>query len=258
MQKKLRYLLSALFILALFSCTSHRADIDNSLKKYFDDNKVEGCFTMFNNSNGEVSVYNMAMDTARVSPDGTFDIVNALIGLHTGRILDDSMLMEGQNMIDAFKTNNVKYFQAVARRIGPDTMRSWMDSIKYGNKDISGGIDSFWLNNHLKISPDEQLGFIKRLYFDQLSFRKSVQQNLREVMLKEDSSQYRFAYKTGIGYNEKGNGQGWVVGWIEENMHIHFFVTFFKAADATTDISATGMKITRSILKEYGFFEGKK
>ena len=75
------------------------------------------------------------------------------------------------------------YFQEIARQIGKDTMKLWVDSIQYGNKNISGPVDSFWLNNHLKISPDEQLGLMSKLYFDQLPFQKYAQQMVRDAML---------------------------------------------------------------------------
>ena len=271
MVRKYNCLFFVAALVLINACTTHRATIDNSLKKYFDENKVDGCFTMINNSSGEVTVYNMALDTMRFSPASTFKVVNSLIGLQTGKIINDSMVIKWDgikrpvdawnqdlNMIDAFRVSAVPYYQEVARRIGRDTMQAWIDSLKYGNLDISGPIDSFWLNNHLKISPDEQVGLMKRLYFDQLPFRKSVQQNVREVMLREDSSNYKLSYKTGWGHEEKGNGIGWVVGWIQENMHIYFFVTFIKAPDAITDLTNMRLDITKAILKQYGFFQGKK
>jgi beta-lactamase class D len=161
-------------------------------------------------------------------------------------------------MAEAFKVSCVPYYQEVARRIGKDTMKHWIDSLGYGNKNISGPIDSFWLNNNLKISPDEQLGLVKRLYFDQLPFRKSVQQMVRNVMLQEDNTAYKLSYKTGWNFDEKKNAQGWVVGWIEENRHVYFFVTFVKAPDATTDISAVRMNITKGILQQLGYMKGEK
>jgi beta-lactamase class D len=36
--------------------------------------------------------------------------------------------------------------------------------ISYGNQDISGGIDQFWLSSSLKISPKEQADFMEALY----------------------------------------------------------------------------------------------
>jgi len=254
-----------------FSCTVNKAKNDDSLKKYFDENKVDGCFTMLDNATGEIIVYNMKLDTMRFSPASTFKIVNSLIGLETGRIVDEKMVIKwdgvkrwneawnkDMDMAEAFKVSCVPYYQEVARRIGKDTMQQWIDSIGYGNKNISGPIDSFWLNNTLKISPDEQLGLVKRLYFDQLPFRKSVHQQVKDVMLQENNTAYKLNYKTGRSYDEKGNGIGWVVGWIEENRHVYFFVTFVKAPDKDTDITAIRMNITKAVLKQYGFFEGKK
>ena len=258
-------------LLLITSCSVNKANNDESLKKYFDENKVDGCFTMLNNADGEVTVYNMKYDTMRFSPASTFKIFNSLVGLQTGIITDEKMVIKwdgvkrwnndwnkDMNMTEAFKASSVPFYQEVARRIGKDTMQQWIDSIGYGNKNISGPVDSFWLNNTLKISPDEQLGLVKRLYFDQLPFRKSVQQMVRDAMIQENNTAYQLCYKTGWGFGEVGNAIGWVVGWIEENKHVYFFVTFVKAPDKNTDIKTVRMNITKAILKQYGFFEGKK
>ena len=272
MKSAFKVLLPVAYCLLLInSCSVNKANNDDSLKKYFDENKVDGSFTMFNNADGEVTVYNMKYDTMRFSPASTFKIFNSLVGLQTGVITDEKMVIKwdgvkrwnddwnkDMDMTEAFKVSSVPYYQEVARRIGKDTMQQWIDSLGYGNRNISGPIDSFWLNNTLKISPDEQLGLVKRLYFDQLPFRKSVQQMVRDVMLQENNTAYQLSYKTGWGFGEDGNAIGWVVGWIEENKHVYFFVTFVKAPDKDTDIKTVRMNITKAILKQYGFFEGKK
>ena len=108
-------------------------------------------------------------------------------------------------------------------------MKHWIDTLHYGNKNISGAIDSFWLNNTLKISPDEQLGLVKKLYFDKLPFQKRTQQTVRDVMLQENNTLYKLSYKTGWGWDEAQNAIGWIVGWIEENRHVYFFVTLVKS-----------------------------
>ncbi len=257
--------------LFLISCSVNKATNDESLKKYFDENKVDGCFTMLNNQDGEVTVYNMKYDTMRFSPASTFKIFNSLVGLQTGVITDEKMIIKwdgvkrwnedwnkDMDMTEAFKVSCVPWYQEVARRIGKDTMKQWIDSLGYGNKNISGPVDSFWLNNTLKISPDEQLGFVKKLYFDQLPFRKSVQQMVRDVMLQENNTAYQLSYKTGFAYGEDGNAIGWVTGWIEENKHVYFFVTFVKAPVKEIDMKTIRLNITKGILKQYGFFEGKK
>jgi beta-lactamase class D len=257
-------------LISFCSCSVNRAKIDNSLKKYFDDNKVDGCFTMFNNADGKVTVYNLTLDTVRFLPASTFKIMNSLIGLEIGKITDEQMVIKWDGvkrsreewnkdltMTEAFKVSAVPYYQEIARRIGRDTMQQWIDSLHYGNMKIGKNIDSFWLDNSLQISPDEQLGLVKRLYFDQLPFQKRTQQIVREVMKQEDNTQYALYYKTGWGYDEKNNSIGWMVGWIEENKHPYFFVTLVKSPDATIDMKTIRLNITKGILKQLGFFEGR-
>ncbi|HSN61373.1 MAG TPA: class D beta-lactamase [Ferruginibacter sp.] len=263
-------ILSSLFIVSISSCTVNKAKIDNNLKKYFDAKNVEGCFTMLNNADGKVTVYNMELDTMRMTPASTFKMANALIGLQTGIVTDENMQIKWDGITrankewnkdlslkEAFKVSSVPYFQELARRIGKDTMQQWIDSLSYGNQNIQGPIDSFWLNNQLKISPDEQLGFLKKLYFDQLPFRKTVQQTVRDMMLQEDNTLYKLSYKTGWGVDENNNNIGWVAGWIEENRHVYFFVTLVKSPDPTIDMKSVRLNITTDILKELGFLQGK-
>ncbi len=268
---KLFYCLSfALGALLLNSCSVNKAKINNELQKYFDAKNVEGCFTMLNNSDGSVMVYNMKFDTMRFTPASTFKIPNSLIALQTGIAPNDSLVIkwDGQkrwnndwnrdmNMREAFKVSNVAYYQEIARRIGKDTMQQWLDTLGYGNKNIGNYVDSFWLNNDLKISPDEQLGMLKRLYFDQLPFRKSVQETVRSMMVQEDNNLYKLSYKTGWGFDEQKNNIGWIAGWIEENRHVYFFVTLVKSPDPDIDMRSVRLNITKDILKHLGFLEGK-
>jgi len=136
------WFINFLLLISITSCSVNRAKIDNSLKKYFDDNKVEGCFTMLNNADGKVTVYNMALDTMRFLPASTFKITNSLIGLEIGRITDEQMVIKWDGikrpvdewnkdltMTEAFKVSAVPYYQEVARRIGKDTMQKWLDSL---------------------------------------------------------------------------------------------------------------------------------
>ena len=114
----------AICITLFTSCSVNKVDVDNSLKKYFDDNKVDGCFSLLNNVDGRIIVYNMALETQRFSPASTFKIVNSLIGLQTGIINNTQMLIKWDGisrsvpewnkdltMYEAFKVSAVSYFQ---------------------------------------------------------------------------------------------------------------------------------------------------
>ena len=270
--KPTRFLCFSLVLFAsiLSSCSVNKAKINDDLKKYFDAKKVDGCFTMLNNADGTITVYNMALDTMRVTPASTFEMVNSLIALQTGIVTDTNMILKWDGitrsnkdwnsnltLANAFRVSSVPHFQELARRIGRDTLHQWIDSISYGNKNINGAIDSFWLNNNLKISPDEQLGFLKKLYFDQLPFRKSEQEAVRSMMLQEENTLYKLSYKTGLGLDEQNNAIGWLAGWIEENRHVYFFVTLVKTPDKEVDMRSVRLNITKDILKELGFLQGR-
>lgn len=253
---------------SLLSCSVNKAKIDNSLKKYFDAQHVEGCFTMLKNTDGEITVYNMALDTQRFQPFATFNMFNSLVALQIGKVTGEDMVIpwdgiKRQNswnrnfdLKSAFKLNATPYFQESARRIGKDSMQKWIDSLSYGNRTMSASIDSFWMDNSLKVSPDEQLGMLKKLYFDQLPFRKSVMQSVRDAMVQVDNTAYKLSYISATGTNAAQLPLGWVAGWIEENRHVYFFVTFVKS-DRAKDLSTLQVNITKDILKQYGFFEGK-
>ncbi len=268
---KKNILISSIFSLAVLlisSCNVNKAKVDDELGAYFKSRHVDGCFAMLNNADGAITVYNMGLDTQRFSPASTFKILNSMIALQTGAATSEKMVIKwdslqrsnqawnkDMDMQEAFKVSCVPYYQELTRRIGAERMKNWIDSIGYGNKNIEGPIDSFWLNNKLKISPDEQLGFMKRLYFDQLPFRKSVQESVRRMMLQEDNSAYQLSYKTGWGADAQGQ-IGWVCGWIEENRHVYFFVTLVRSKGALSEMPA--WEITKDILAHYDFFKGKK
>jgi len=267
----MRIFLCCFLIISLFSCSPNNVKIDPSLKKFFDENHVYGTFAVLNNGTDEFTIYNLKRyrDSSYL-PASTFKIVNSLIGLQTGAITNDNMVIKWDgvkrwnndwnqdlSMYKAFRLSAVWYYQEVARRIGKDTMQYWLDSLSYGTKKITTGIDSFWLDNSLKISPDEQLGLVKRLYFNQLPFFDDYENMVKRAMLFEDNANYKLSYKTGWGQTEKGNQLAWIVGWIEENKHPYFFVLNFESSDPNADIAAIRMNMLKGILKKLGFMQGK-
>lgn len=276
-EMKLRLVFILTLIGLLISCSPNNIDEDQSLEKYFTQNNVTGCFGLQNNATNQLTLYNKKrFADSNFLPASTFKIVNSLIGLQTGVITNDSMIIKWDgvrrnveawnkdlSMYEAFRVSAVPYYQEIARRIGKDRMEYWMDTIGYGaGKDdtvfrIRTGIDTFWLDNTLKISPGEQLGLMKLLYFNQLPFFKPYQETVKKAMLFENETTYRLSYKTGWGRNEKGNHLAWIVGWIEENNHPYFFTLNFESPDPTADIPAIRMKILKGILTQLGFFKGK-
>ena len=134
-----RLVVASLFgvIFSLSACPPNNVTEDNSLKKYFDENQVDGCFGMFDNGHGSFTVYNTGRfrDSAYL-PASTFKIVKSLIGIETGRVQDDSSVLRWSgipgnrpecdrdlSMYNAFRISCVPWYQQLARQIGKDTMQ---------------------------------------------------------------------------------------------------------------------------------------
>jgi beta-lactamase class D len=269
---------SLLVVSVLFcACSPNNVTIDNGLKKYFDSASVNGSFGLFDNTQGHFTIYNLPRyrDSAYV-PGGTFNILSSLVGIQTGVVKDDSAILHwdpsliirsdcpnDRSLRSFFQYPCTFAFEELCRRIGKDTLKKWIDSLGYGNKDTGGGADSFWINGHLKITADEQLGLVKKLYFEQLPFFQRTQRIVRGMMQMANNSNYQLSYKTGHGNSmqeERGKAHavGWVMGWIEENKHPYFFVVNLESANSNMDMEKIGVDILRSILRQMGFFEGKK
>jgi beta-lactamase class D len=268
-------------ITGISSCTPNNVTVDESLRSFFDSNKVTGTFGLLDNGQGNFLIYNLPRfkDSAYL-PASTFKIVNSLIGLETGAISGKNMVIKWDGVVrtfpggdtatdwnkdltmeEAFKVSALPYYQEVARRIGKDTMQTWLDSLGYGKRygrAIVKDVDHFWIDNSVKITADEQMGLVKKLYFDQLPFHKKSTQNVvKDVMVQEKNANYTLAYKTGLGFRENGNLIGWVVGWVEENRHPYFFVLNIEGPH-DTPMRNIRMNILKGILKSRGFLQGKK
>jgi len=244
------------------SCSPNNVTVDNSLKKFFDENNVTGTFALWNNATGAVTVYDLKRYRKGLySPGSSFDIITALVGLQTGKISNDSMKIddgyEGLSMYDAFRVSYSPYFREVARRVGKDEMQRWLDTLYAGTQKINSKIDTFWMDNSFKVVPDQQLGLMQKLYLKKLpSFYQSYEEMVIRAMLMEDNSNYKLSYKIGVA-NENNNRIGWVLGWIEENRHPYFFVLNFETADKNMDIKSVGVKMLKDILRQQGFLEGR-
>jgi beta-lactamase class D len=257
-----RFSLFLITAVVLLSCANNTKE-DNSLDKYFKENRVTGTFALFDNGTGDFTLYNLPRyrDSAYL-PASTFDVVSSLVGLETGRAKDSAFVINNVRMIDAFAGSTTPWFQELTRRIGKDTMQYWLDTLGYGRLHdryvIKNNLDTFWLDNSLKISGDEQLGLVKKLYFGQLPFQPRSQRMVKNMMKREENSNYLLSYKTGTGKLENGHLLGWNIGWIEENRHPYFYILQLESDDANYQMDAHREKMLKDILKQYGFMEGKR
>ena len=250
-----RSALAVLLLSVLFTaCSTNNVSVDNGLQKYFDSAGVKGCFGLYDNGQGHFTIFNLARFRDSAYPPGsTFDVLQALIAVQTGVAANEnSPLFRPDSAGPA--AGSIR----LAGAIGKDTLKKWVDSLRYGNKDISEFTDSSHPSGRLTITADEQMGLTKKLYFDQLPFFQRTQKIVRGLFQKEENSNYRIVYKTGLGKDAAGKSTAWIIGWEEENKHPYFFVCNFEPANAQADVSTVGLQLVKNILGPMGFFAGKK
>ena len=168
-----------------------------------------------------------------LSPCSTFKIPNALIGLQTGVVSgpDDLKHWDGKKrareasnrdhtLASAIKQSIVWYFQALARDVGEQRMAKWLEELDYGNQDISGGIDNFWLASSLKIDAYAQMELVKSLWHGTLPFDPDKQAQVRDMLTLESDLDGALRGKTGGcpgGTEQNPVDHGWFVGWVDWN-----------------------------------------
>jgi beta-lactamase class D len=219
-------------------------------------------FEVYEKSKERVFYFNKRRGNYRMSPASTFKILNSLIALETSVAPDEELVIKwdgiaraksewntDMNMREAFKVSNVPYYQELARRIGKAEMQKWIDTVRYGNKQIGDKIDEFWLNETLKITPDEQIGFMKKLYFDELPFSKRSMRIVRSMMLQENNGREKLYYKTGTG-SDSGRSIFWQVGFLEDSTnHPYFFANAFQG-DTGKDFQNKRLEITKKLFNQ--------
>jgi beta-lactamase class D len=150
--------------------------IDDAALELFRQNSVDGAFVLYDARRSMTTIVNPSLASRGFLPASTFKIPNTVIGLETGVIPDEhfSQRWDGvkrgrtewnrdQDLASAMKYSVVWFYQEVARRIGQPRMQKWLNTLDYGNHDTSGGIDMFWLQGGLRITPRQQVDFLWQL-----------------------------------------------------------------------------------------------
>ena len=238
------------------------AEVRADFEKYFQALKVNGAFVVYDQNHNHFIRYNPDRCAQRFLPASTFKVLNAMIGLESGVIPDADYVIkwdgtpspiaawnQDHTLRSAVKNSVVWYFQELARRVGREKMQHYVDAVGYGNRNISGPIDSFWLDGGLRISPDEQIDFLRRLYNNQLPFSPRTLQIDKDIIVLEKTATYTLSAKT--GWADRVTPQiGWFVGYVETNGNVYFFVTNFESSAPDSNFGITGKQITRSILQD--------
>lgn len=214
----------------------------------------EGTLVVIDTATGRTSVYNPALAAHPYAPCSTFKIWNTLFGLESGLIEAPDKLFykwDGQErwladwnrdltLREAFQVSCVPAYQELARRIGAERMRTWVERIGYGDGDLSAGEDVFWLpapgRKTILISAQEQARLMARLASGDVPAGSSTQAVLKYIMTAKTSERGILYGKTGTGGAADSAGEdaiGWYVGYVERGPETYAYACLLKGPGVT-------------------------
>lgn len=240
-----------------------------SLDQLFGDCGVEGSITLYHLESG-TWIFSDSTD-ARVEtlPASTFKILNSAIAVETGVISETNEMLEwdgtehtffglpveswnrNTDMESAFKNSAIWFYEEMAKRIEKENYRHWLQSVGYGNGNLTEPGDDFWNYGNFGVSPVNQIRFLEKLYSGKTPFSKNTVQTVQEMMLSESTDSYTISGKTGWTKTDIYD-IGWWVGYLEKEDQTWFFATrIFK--DLNYDhpgFSTCRLSVTKKALSE--------
>lgn len=232
-------------------------------QRYFDGQGVQGTFVLLQPAEDRYLVYEEPRSKRGYLPASTFKIANALIGLEVGAIADENEVFrwdgkpktvpawERDHTLESGLRENVAWMsQEIARRTGKARMREWLDRLEYGNRDLSGGIDHFWLQGGLRISAREQVDFLHRLAEGRLAMTQRAQRLVRRALAVEKTRGYTLYAKSATVASGR-DAVAWWMGWVERQGRPQ---AYFALSFRPTAKTAAGDRflIGRGVLREAG------
>lgn len=243
------------FCLLLMPAVCSAEEIDKALLKGYNTALV-----IYGRSSHAVTNIDPVLSARRLPPCSTFKIYNTLMGLELGLVKDPDAPWykwdgvhrdiddwnQDLTLREAFRVSAVPAYQILARQIGADRMKKYIDQINYGSKDISSGIDIFWLpkseRSSITINADEQVVLLTRLLDGKMPFAEKNVAVLKDIMKVTATEKGTLYGKTGSGTSEDGR-LGWFVGFLESKG-----VTYVFACNITGGEDPSG-KAARSIVE---------
>ncbi len=208
---------------------------DSGIAKLFSERKVKGTI-IISSLDGKVEyLHNKKRAAARYLPASTFKMANTLIALDEGVLKNEKEIIKwdgkdrgwgpwnkDQSLETALPISCVWFYQELAKRIGDEKYLSHLFALNYGNRLTGSKLTTFWLEGDLGISAMEQIGFLKKLYKNDLPYKEKHIQLLKNIMVVDKTLDYVIRAKTGLAarINKK---HGWYVGYVEAKDKVWFF-----------------------------------
>lgn len=207
------------FLLVPLSCL---ADDDAAIRNIFSKYHVNGTIVVSSLDGQKKIIYNKKRSRQGFVPASTFKIFNTLIALDEGVITDKVIFKwdgkdkgweawnKDQTLKSAFGFSCVWCYQQIASKVGNEHYLKHFKRINYGNGKTGPDVQRFWLDGDLKISAQQQIDFIRKVYEEELPYAKKDIAALKHIMIQDSNDNYTLYAKT--GWSQK---IGWFVGFVD-------------------------------------------
>ncbi|MBC7685044.1 MAG: class D beta-lactamase [Bdellovibrionales bacterium] len=215
------------------------------------------CTEMIGAATGERLVHEGQCDE-RVTPASTFNIAVSLMGYDKGILIDQYTpalpFKEGYaDWNPAWRTATdptswlresvVWYAQQVVAAVGEPQFQRYVQQFNYGNQDVSGdpgkdnALTMSWISSSLKISPVEQVAFLRKIVNRQLPLSAKAYDMTSRIMPPQSlPNGWVVRGKTGTatpvlanGNDDKTRQYGWYVGWASKGQRTVVFARLVLA-----------------------------
>jgi len=213
----------------------------------------------------------------RVSPASTFKVPLSLMGYDAGILTAEDApgwpyRPEYKAWNDAWKKTTtprpwlrdsvVWYSQALTRAMGAERFTRYVDAFGYGNGDLSGdpgkanGLTHAWLSSSLRISPVEQVAFLRKFLKGELPVSSHARDTTLAIMPAFPVADgWTARGKTGSGFQPGRDGRpdrsrqfGWFVGWASKGERMVVFARLVR--DERKQNSVASFRARDSLLAE--------
>ncbi len=202
------------------------------------------CTVVLNVETGE-TIHRQGSCDEQVYPMSTFKLPLAMMGYDAGILKDETTprwayqekfggparVKKAFDPTGWERESIVWYSQEITRRLGKERFADYVRRFGYGNGDVSGGpggldgLTESWLMSSLKISPDEQVAFLRRFLKGELPISGHAAAMTQAITPRFEAADGWVVHgKTGAGRMRDAGGKpdsnrpiGWFVGWADKD-----------------------------------------
>jgi beta-lactamase class D len=221
------------------------------------------------------TLYRDGVCDQRFSPASTFKVPLSLIGYDSGILSDEhtpswdykpefNAVKRDQKAVDPviWERDSILWFsREITRRLGQQSFAGYVSKFGYGNADVSGNpgkkdsLTQSWVNSSLKITPIEQVEFLRKLLARKLPVSARAYDMTSAIIPTFQAGGWTVQGKTGSTRlrNDADKVQdkrslGWFVGWAQKDGRQIVFARL--VVDTNRTDMPKGLKTRAAFLKD--------